>query len=143
MNNHTITYRLRSQKQKLNKYNMKTLFAFLGLFMFASVSSIDIAEKNIANEESQLMDTGEYSTSPSKKADLVARKSIADTGEYSTSPSKKADLVARKSIADTGEYSTSPSKKADLVARKSIADTGEYSTSPSKKADLVARKPIA
>ena len=69
---------------------MKTLFAFLGLFMFASVTSTDFTNKNIANDEPQLMETGEYSTSPSKKRDLVM---ATETGEYSTSPSKKRDLV--------------------------------------------------
>jgi hypothetical protein len=108
-------------KQKLKTIIMKTLFAFLGLFMFASVTSTDFTDKNIANEEPQLMETGEYSTSPSKKADIVAKKSVADTGEYSTSPSKKADIVAKKSVAETGEYSTSPSKKADIVAKKAIS----------------------
>ena len=88
---------------------MKTLFAFLGLFMFASVSSTDLTESTITSNEPQLMETGEYSTSPSKKRDLVM---TTETGEYSTSPSKKRDLVMS---TETGEYSTSPSKKRDLV----------------------------
>ena len=77
--------------------------------MFASVSSTDLTESTITSNEPQLMETGEYSTSPAKKRDLVM---TTETGEYSTSPSKKRDLVM---ATETGEYSTSPSKKRDLV----------------------------
>ena len=75
-----------------NNNNMKTLFAFLGLFMFASVTSTDITNQNIANDEPQLMETGEYSTSPAKKRDILAATN--ETGEYSTSPAKKRDILA-------------------------------------------------
>jgi hypothetical protein len=111
---------------------MKTLFAFLGLFMFASVSSTDLTESTLTSNEPQLMETGEYSTSPAKKRDLVM---TTETGEYSTSPAKKRDLPrVSESTSETGEYSTSPAKKRDLVM---VTETGEYSTSPAKKRDLV------
>lgn len=111
---------------------MKTLFALLGLFMFASVSSTDLTDKSVVNDEPTLIERGNVSTSPKKKADLAIVNENGDN--VSTSPKKKADILP---VTDErgDNVSTSPKKKADLAV---VIENGDnVSTSPKKKADLV------
>lgn len=109
---------------------MKTLFAFLGLFMFASVSSTDLTDNSLVNHEPLLIESGNVSTSPKNKADLAVTNENGDN--VSTSPRKKVDLPMTDERGDN--VSTSPKKKVDLAI---ITDNGDnVSTSPKKKGDL-------
>ncbi|WP_333694080.1 hypothetical protein [Flavobacterium sp.] len=69
---------------------MKTILAFLGLFMFASVTSTDLTEKNVANNEPLLLENGDGSAQPRKKPDLAYS---SENGDGSAQPRKKPDLA--------------------------------------------------
>jgi hypothetical protein len=54
---------------------MKTLFALLGLFMFASVSSTDISNNNTITEEPILTESGDVTIGGGKRAMILTYES--------------------------------------------------------------------
>lgn len=88
---------------------MKTLFALLGLFMFASVSSTDLTENPTTTSEPALLERGDASAGPKKIKDIASN---LESGDASSGPKKIKDLSV---TSDSGDASTSPKKIKDLT----------------------------
>ncbi len=68
---------------------MKTLFAFLGLFMFASVSSTDIVSNNTITEEPILTESGDVTIGGGKRGMVLTH----DSGDVTIGGGKRGMVI--------------------------------------------------
>jgi hypothetical protein len=86
---------------------MKTLFALLGLFMFASVSSTDIASNNTITEEPILTETGDGTVGGAKRGMIITY----ETGDGTVGGAKRGMIITY----ETGDGTVGGAKRGMII----------------------------